>query len=162
MTDVSTSSPLPASSTPFWLARDLLRNQTNDNDNDDATSSKIDCICLGTGRFLRSVLVPALVLGAKKKPPVLIQPRGTSMADYMKTKEQQQQQRGNGAPPEYEIDTVLPSGETETTTIPCSAVFSLATAQGKEALVEWLPRIMSGWVGVVVGFCSNRLFGRSV
>jgi hypothetical protein len=141
MTDASPS-PLPASSTPFWLAHNLLRN------NDDAnSSSKIDCICLGTGRFLRSVLVPALVLGAKKQPPVLIQPRGTSMADYMKTKEQQQK-RGDGAaaPPEYEIDTVLPSGETETTTIPCSAVFSLATSQGKEALVEWLPRIMSGWV----------------
>jgi hypothetical protein len=77
-------------------------------------------ICLGTGRFLRSVLVPLLCEhGADASGPtgpVLIQTRGTSFVDYM-------QQRSDCNT--YEVDTVLASGVVETLQIPCAAVFSM-------------------------------------
>jgi mannitol-1-phosphate/altronate dehydrogenase len=90
----------------------------------------IDCLCLGTGRFLRSVLVPALV-GAGLHP-ALIQTRGRSMLEYMQNSDE-------GV---YEIDTVTPSGDVETTRIPIYGAFTLGSAEGKHhVLQELIPSI---------------------
>jgi len=48
--------------------------------------------------------------------------------EYMKT-------RRDGT---YEVDTVLPSGEVETSKVPCYAAFSLGSAEGKAALIDFL------------------------
>lgn len=91
-------------------------------------AKSIDCICLGTGRFLRSVLVPALV--EAKLKPALIQTRGNNFLEYMTT-------RTDGT---YEVDTVLPSGEIQTSTVPCYAAFTLGSVAGKAAWMEFLQR----------------------
>lgn len=90
---------------------------------------EIDALCLGTGRFLRSVLVPALV-GAGLRP-ALIQTRGRTFMEYMETRQQQ-------GCTTYEVDTVLPSGETETDEIPCWGAFSLGREKDKDALIKAL------------------------
>ena len=121
----------------FWVNNDILNEQ-----NDDVV---VDCICLGTGRFLRSVLVPIMVKcmnqgnNDKEKPkvgPVLIQPRGTSMIEYMNSKST------SDTSSTYEIDSVLSNGEIATTQVPISGIFSLSTPEGKHSLVEYLPRVM--------------------
>lgn len=98
--------------------------------------SEIDCLCLGTGRFLRSVLVPALVgrkedIGGLGMKPAMIQTRGRSFLEYMQRRTE----------PTYEIDTVLPSGRVETTFIPCYGAFSLGNPEDKHDLVELLPKM---------------------
>jgi hypothetical protein len=84
-------------------------------------------LCLGTGRFLRSVLVPALV-GAGLSKPVLIQTRGRSFLEYM-------QQRPDDT---YEVDTVQPDGSIVTEHVPCGGAFSLGNDKDKAATLEWI------------------------
>ena len=114
---------------------------------EDHQTGSVRALCLGTGRFLRSVLVPTLVGMMNENEeaslsdrvgPVLIQPRGTSMIQYMHNKTP----KGTQAFASYEVDTILPSGDTATTKVPCSAVFSLSSPEGKHSLVECLPQIM--------------------
>lgn len=100
----------------FWLPRD--------------DSTEIDCLCIGTGRFLRSVLVPPLV-ATKECHPALIQTRGTNFLEYM----QQQQQTTDQA---YPVDTVHQNGTTETLLVKCFGAFSWGTAEHKKAVVEEL------------------------
>ena len=101
--------------TTHWLASEAL--------------GEIDALCLGTGRFLRSVLVPALV-GAGLKP-ALIQTRGRSFLEYMQT-------RSGASRGTYPVDTVLSSGEIDTQEIPCWGAFSLGKEDDKRALAETL------------------------
>ena len=64
---------------------------------------EVDCLCIGTGRFLRSVLVPPLV-ATSECHPALIQTRGTNFLEFMKEQSE----------PTYPIDTVYQDGTTET------------------------------------------------
>jgi mannitol-1-phosphate/altronate dehydrogenase len=107
----------PSSLAPFWKTPDA--------------SEKVNCLCFGTGRFLRSVLVPALQEMGEDcyHPPALIQPRGSSFLEYM----QQQQELGS-----YEVDTVLESGTVQTDRIPCSGAFSLGTEAAQAATWEFI------------------------
>ena len=89
-------------------------------------SKSVDCLCLGTGRFLRSVLVPALI--EAKLKPALIQTRGSNFIEYMKT-------RATGT---YELDTVLDSGAVVTSTVPCYGAFTMGSADGTVALMDFL------------------------
>lgn len=93
--------------------------------------SQLTALCLGTGRFLRSVLVPSL-LGMNVG---LIQPRGRSMIDYMATRSQAST---------YEVDTVLTDGSIATTQVPCHAVFTLGSPEGKDALQKSLLEMKQG------------------
>jgi hypothetical protein len=90
---------------------------------------EINALCLGTGRFLRSVLVPALI-GAGLKP-ALIQARGRTFLEYMET-------RPEGT---YQVDTVLPSGDVETQEVSCWGAFSMGRDDDKHSLVEVLPEL---------------------
>lgn len=92
-----------------------------------ASIDDIDVLCLGTGRFLRSVLVPALV-GAGYCP-ALIQTRGRSFLEYMQDKTS------------YEVDTIEPSGDIKTDQVRCYGAFSLGRTSDKHALVECLPQL---------------------
>jgi hypothetical protein len=111
-----------------------------------AALKEIDCLCLGTGRFLRSVLVPALAHGGYR--PALIQTRGRTFLEYMSKRSLNTNNNGKGGT--YEIDTVLPTSNVETTEIPCWGAFSLGRDEDKEALVESLQEIQ-GYVVVVCG-----------
>ena len=93
----------------------------------------VNALCLGTGRFLRSVLVPALVGTGLR--PALIQARGRTFLEYMNDT------GGDGC---YEVDTVQVDGSVVTDKIPCYGAFSLGTDTDKEALVDWLPKVKEG------------------
>lgn len=106
------------SSSSYWLA------------NEAGNDAEFNCICIGTGRFLRSVLVPVMV--AAKYNPVLIQPRGNNFVDYMKKCSHDLQSNS------FEVDTVLPTGEVETSEVPCYGVFSFGTELSKKAVYDVL------------------------
>lgn len=105
-------------------------------------------ICFGTGRFLRSVLVPLLqngkttgkattTAGTKNEEacsnssngiissPVFLQTRGSSFVEYMKSRQESSLSSGSDCGNTYEVDTVLSTGTVETDLVACSAVFSL-------------------------------------
>lgn len=118
---MTTTSPTSSTST-HWLAPS------------DNKPYEIDCLCVGTGRFLRSVLVPPLV-ATQECHPALIQTRGTNFLDFMALQKE----------PTYPIDTVLYSGSTETVFVKCFGAFSLGTPAHKDAVYQELihcPRIM--------------------
>ena len=111
----------------------------------DYSITSIDCLCLGTGRFLRSVLVPTLVdLGYH---PALIQTRGRSFMDYMIDRNSNTNNVGT-----YEVDTVLPSGEVQTCQIKVYGAFSLGQESSEKALWNMLPKVISSEKGCVPSF----------
>lgn len=75
-------------------------------------------ICLGTGRFLRSVLVPLF-----PEPPVLIQTRGRTFVDHVVDNRSS-----------YPVDTVLPDGSIQTEHFPIAGAFSFG--HDKEAFYK--------------------------
>jgi mannitol-1-phosphate/altronate dehydrogenase len=89
-------------------------------------ATKVNCLCLGTGRFLRSVLVP--VLNHVGLHPALIQPRGTTFMGYM------QEQSATS----YEVDTVTYSGEIVTDRVACYGAFSLGNPEGRAATLDFV------------------------
>jgi len=91
-----------------------------------STANNVDCLCLGTGRFLRSVLVPALVQAGFH--PAMIQTRGRTMLDYMMTRDSST----------YEVDTVLTDGNVETSNIHCYGAYSLGSPETKQAVYQEL------------------------
>jgi len=91
---------------------------------DEAAFAKASAVCMGTGRFLRAVLVPALTeLGEEV---VLAQTRGTSFGSYMAKRE-------NRA---YEVDTVEHDGTVVTSSVPVAACGTLGTADGRLAFMS--------------------------
>lgn len=111
---------------------------------DEAAFSRVSAVCLGSGRFLRAVLVPALQeLGCDV---VLAQPRGSSFGEYVARRIQA------GAGPTYEVDTVLTDGTVQISTYPVAACGTLGTEAGREAFMS-LPSLLHGrlrFVGVGV------------
>lgn len=100
-------------------------------------------ICVGTGRFLRSVLVPLL-----PPPVVLLQTRGQSFVEYM-----QERQRHSSTDPStttYEVDTVLPTGVIRTETVACAGAFSLGRDKTSVYTVL-LPKILSNGGIFIIG-----------
>jgi hypothetical protein len=116
-------------------------------------------ICIGSGRFLRSVLVPALLgAGAGAADQALLlsfrvaifQTRGRSLLDYCACRaarllDDDDDDDGNNCAAEskskssmnisYEVDTVQRDGSVDTETIgPLEGVGTLGTVEGKEAL----------------------------
>ena len=118
----SSSSSPPLSGGYYWMS--------------EATDARPTALCLGTGRFLRSVLVPLLQRPRKTTTatttfdgPALIQTRGTSFVDAI--------QETGGT---FEVDTVLPNGTVETDVFDCHGAFSLG--RDKESVYQvLLPQI---------------------
>jgi len=96
----------------------------------------ITALCFGTGRFLRSVLVPLLQRNDEKGgvraagAPALIQTRGTSFVEHM---QQAQQHEAS-----FEVDTVFPNGAVTTDRFACHGAFSMKDAASKKAVHEVL------------------------
>lgn len=97
----------------FWKAEDAEDN--------------VQCLCLGTGRFLRAVLVPAL--NHANLFPALIQTRGSSFYQYMKKRCKESS---------YQVDTVQVSGEITTQDISCFGAFTLGSSDGKCATWDFV------------------------
>jgi len=93
---------------------------------DDASS--IDAITLGAGRFLRAVLIPALVECGFK--PAIFQTRGRSFLEHCRPRHLT-----------YEIDTVEYDGSITTNEVACYGVGSLGSASGKAAVLDLLERM---------------------
>ncbi|KAG6587144.1 Mannitol 2-dehydrogenase [Phytophthora cinnamomi] len=93
-----------------------LRSQASFPDNADA-------ICIGSGRFLRCVLVPTL--RAAGSAVVVAQTRGTSFAAACA--------RAEGT---YEVDTIQPDGGVQTESVQVDAVGSLGDAEGRKAFMQ--------------------------
>jgi len=90
----------------------------------DVDLSPVSAVCIGTGRFLRAVLVPALSeIGCEV---VLAQTRGKSFPEYMMKRLPDRT---------YEVDTVLHDGRVLTTRYPVAAVGSLGDAAGRAAFM---------------------------
>ena len=88
-------------------------------------------LCLGTGRFLRSVLVP--LLQRQRDGPALIQTRGTSFFEHMRMRMKERAFSDNDTTATrtttttttLEVDTMLSNGQIQTDDYPCSGAFSL-------------------------------------
>ncbi len=117
---MTTDTTTTTTTTPFSLVCDGL--------------ASIDSICIGSGRFLRAVLVPALV--AADYHPIIVQTRGTSFLEYTSTSSRERKQR-NG-PFTYEVDTVHYDGKIETTHVPYWGAGTLGSLQGKQDVLNLL------------------------
>lgn len=88
------------------------------------TFEHVSAVCIGTGRFLRTVLVPALLeLGGEV---ILAQTRGTNFGKYLEGRSDRT----------YEVDTVLQDGRVITSTFPVAAAGSLGIPQGRETFLQ--------------------------
>ncbi|KAG7378209.1 hypothetical protein PHYBOEH_000457, partial [Phytophthora boehmeriae] len=86
-------------------------------------SESTDSICIGSGRFLRCVLVPTL--RAAGSSVVVAQTRGTSFATACAN-----------AQGTYEVDTIQKDGSVQTEEIQVEAVGSLGDAEGRKAFMQ--------------------------
>jgi hypothetical protein len=122
-----------------WIPRSVTT--TTDQNDPVGVGSVVDALCLGTGRFLRAVLVPSLVNAGIK--PALIQPRGQSFLEYMAERDRILDSYSELAdrPGFYPVDTVEPDGTVVTDEVPCWGAFSIGSVVNKEALVDWLPSL---------------------
>lgn len=94
-------------------------------------TAAVDAICIGSGRFLRSVLIPALnAIGCF---PVVIQTRGTSFMEYLKKKNDCDNNMRC-----YEVDTVMPDGTVTTELVPVYGAGSLGPPKHKDAVMSFL------------------------
>ena len=96
--------------------------------------SEIDAICIGSGRFLRSVLVPPLNAGNLK--PAIFQTRGTSFVNYCRSNEHK-----SDTILSYEVDTVQYDGKVKTDILTCYAAGTLGTDDGKQSLFSLLEQM---------------------
>eukprot|EP00536_Pseudo-nitzschia_multiseries_P018300 jgi/Psemu1/70501/estExt_Genemark1.C_23640003 len=137
------------------------------------TAPVVDSICIGSGRFLRAVLVPALV--AAGYHPAIISPRNSrSFLDSLLEQENDNENdsdsdsdsgnengSGTGAgagagvrPPcwTYEVDTVQFDGSVETTTVPCWGAGLLGSPEGKRDVLELCAKLpCDGTKPMIVG-----------
>mmetsp|Transcript_85561 Transcript_85561/g.169808 ORF Transcript_85561/g.169808 Transcript_85561/m.169808 type:complete len:941 (+) Transcript_85561:70-2892(+) len=96
---------------------------------DDLVPENISSVCIGTGRFLRAVLVPALSeLGGQI---VLAQTRGTSFVKYLENRPERT----------FEVDSVLQDGRVTTARFAVAACGSLGTAEGRAAFMQLPARL---------------------
>lgn len=93
------------------------------------SGKNINAICLGSGRFLRSVLVPFL---ASNQKPAVIQTRGRTFLDSFKV---------DGDGPSslfYPVDTIQFNGSTTTDDVEIYAAGTMGTPSGKSQVMKLL------------------------
>jgi hypothetical protein len=100
----------------------------------------IDSICIGSGRFLRSVLVPALI--EANYHPVIIQTRGRSFLDYTISDNNNNNSNEDAGTADssytwtYEVDTVHYDGKITIDQIPYYGAGTLGSNEGKEDVLN--------------------------
>ena len=117
----------------------------------DVDISAVEAVCIGTGRFLRACLVPALAeIGCEV---VLAQTRGSSFVAHMARRPSRT----------YEVDSVLQDGRVLTNSYPVAAVGSLGDAAGRAAFME-LPKRMKRlrYIGLGLTEAGITHNGRSI
>ena len=118
----------------------------------DDTFEHAICVCIGAGRFLRSVLVPAVrQMGAGAS--IIASPRSRTFSEYMA-----------GRPSHtYEVDCVSPDGSVNTTEERIAACGTLGDTAGRAAFMALpakLPKLRLIGLGVTeAGIAHN---GRSM
>lgn len=106
--------------------------------------SQIDSLCLGSGRFLRSVLVPAL--NAANLNTAIFQTRGSSFMRYCAQTFDEKKSQTNSDLSHllfYEVDTVEYDGNLNTEVVSCHAAGTLGTDEGKESMLKLLEKMTS-------------------
>ena len=117
----------------------------------DVDISAVEAVCIGTGRFLRACLVPALAeIGCEV---VLAQTRGSSFVAHMARRPSRT----------YEVDSVLQDGRVLTNSYPVAAVGSLGDVAGRAAFME-LPKRMKRlrYIGLGLTEAGITHNGRSI
>jgi len=147
-----TPAPAPPSSLLFFPTTPTTAEH---NESSSPPHTAIDSVCIGSGRFLRAVLVPALV--ASGYHPAIVQTRGRSFLDYCwkdapESKPESKPEsipNGDESPGclgsssssssserTYEIDTVHYDGRIETTRVPCWGAGTLGSPEGKRDVLD--------------------------
>jgi len=122
-------------------------------ENTQCETTSIDSICIGSGRFLRAVLVPALV--ASGYHPAIVQPRKSrNFLDYSLRVVSEQQGNDNDKSNSnvnvnvdgigswtYEVDTVNFDGRIETGHVPCWGAGTLGCPEGKRDVLNLCARL---------------------
>jgi mannitol-1-phosphate/altronate dehydrogenase len=109
--------------------------------------SSINALCIGSGRFLRSVLVPALIHCQLK--PIILQTRGRTFMDYVSNRSNISQE--SSITFTYEVDTVHYDGKIQTEIIPFYGVGTLGTDEGKQDLLNLVSKVkVLSFIGVGV------------
>lgn len=114
-------------------AADIILSQAAGDDGRD-----IDAVCLGSGRFLRAVLVPLLSSHLK---PAVFQTRGRTFLDSFRGG--RATDGGGGAAPSslrYPVDAVGFDGGTTTSDVEICAAGTLGTPDGRARLMDGLAR----------------------
>ncbi|KAL7686322.1 putative 6-phosphogluconate dehydrogenase, domain 2, metal-dependent hydrolase [Plasmopara halstedii] len=86
-------------------------------------STNTRAVCIGSGRFMRAVLVP--IFRSLDSSVIVAQTRGTSFASACAAAEGK-----------YEVDTIKPDGQKDTTVIELEAVGSLGVPEGRAAFLK--------------------------
>jgi len=117
-----------------------------------ATGQEINAICIGSGRFLRSVLVPLLSSHAK---PCVFQTRSRTFLDSFKDNGNVD----NNTPKllTYPVDTVEFGGKTTTSDIEIYAAGTLGTADGRSQLMDNLVSQINSLTVIGVGVTEAGL-----
>mmetsp|Transcript_30835 Transcript_30835/g.44873 ORF Transcript_30835/g.44873 Transcript_30835/m.44873 type:complete len:1098 (-) Transcript_30835:303-3596(-) len=105
--------------------------------------AQIDTVCLGTGRFLRSVLIPPLL--ACEFKPVIIQTRGRSFLEYCVERYDNKNKTGKGKEESegdflitYEVDTVEYDGKVTSEEVGCYGAGTMGSKQGIKDVLSLL------------------------
>ena len=103
---------------------------------------EVDCLCIGSGRFLRSVLVPALNAAGHK--PAIIQTRGRTFLDYCVAAKEgvsTSDAAVGDAPLQYEVDVVEYDGNVATQVVGCWGAGTLGTDEGRDEVMKVLDQM---------------------
>mmetsp|Transcript_18007 Transcript_18007/g.32728 ORF Transcript_18007/g.32728 Transcript_18007/m.32728 type:complete len:200 (-) Transcript_18007:383-982(-) len=120
-----------------------------------SNGKEIDAICLGSGRFLRSVLVPFLSSNLK---PAVFQTRGRTFLDSFKSDHVDVIDGRNTVPSlRYPVDTIQFNGNTTTSNIEIYAVGTLGNPDGKSQLMCSLLSKMNCVTVIGVGVTESGL-----
>ena len=113
---------------------------------------EINAICIGSGRFLRSVLVPLLSSHAK---PCVFQTRGRTFLDSFK--DDADNDKNTPKLLAYPVDTVEFDGTTTTSDIEIYAAGTLGTADGRSQLMDNLVSKINSLTVIGVGVTEAGL-----
>ena len=104
--------------------------------------SEVDCLCIGSGRFLRSVLVPALNAAGHK--PAIIQTRGRTFLDYCCAASKEAAEDSNAhcdSPLKFEVDVVEYDGNVATQVLDFWGAGTLGTDEGRDEVMKILDQM---------------------
>jgi mannitol-1-phosphate/altronate dehydrogenase len=119
-----------------------------------SSGQEINAICIGSGRFLRSVLVPLLASHAK---PCVFQTRGRTFLDFFSDDDDDDNNKTPKSLLTYPVDTVEFDGTTTTSEIEIYAAGTLGTTDGRSQLMDYLVSKINSLTVIGVGVTEAGL-----